>query len=119
MRIYLAGPMRGRKEFNFPAFKRAANELRSVGYNVLCPAEVDERAGFNPQGMDGTDAELVDVGFDLGAALAADLVYICNCADAVALLEDLNGSFESRGTTAEIAVAIALGIPVKHYKEFL
>ena len=111
--------MRGREEFNFPAFKRAANELRSVGYNVLSPAEVDEEAGFNPRGMAGTDAELADADFDLRAAMAADLVYICNCADAVALLEPVSACLESDGTTAEIAVAIALGIPIKYYREFL
>jgi nucleoside 2-deoxyribosyltransferase len=119
MRLYLAGPMRGRPEFNFPVFKKVANELRSVGYSVFCPAELDEALGFRPDGMAGTDAELADSGFDLGAAMADDLVYICTKADAVALLEGLDASLESKGTAAEIAVALALGIPVKYYWEFL
>jgi len=119
VRLYLAGPMRGREEFNFPAFKRAANELRAVGYCVMCPAEVDEFFGFDPRGMKGTDAELADAEFDLCKAMAADLVYICEFADAVALLEDLESSLDSAGTSAEIAVALALGKPIKYYWEFL
>ena len=46
---YLAGPMRGYKSFNFPAFHEAAKHLRSVvGWDVVSPAEMDLELGFNP-----------------------------------------------------------------------
>ncbi len=37
--IYLAGPMSGLPEFNYPAFNEAAALLRAKGHTVLNPAE--------------------------------------------------------------------------------
>lgn len=38
-RIYLAGPMTGLPEFNYPAFHAEAARLRALGYQVENPAE--------------------------------------------------------------------------------
>ncbi len=38
-RVYLAGPMTGIPEYNFPAFNAKAKELRAKGYQVVNPAE--------------------------------------------------------------------------------
>ena len=46
--IYIAGPMTGYKEYNFPAFYKAEEELRSWGWRPINPARVDEEAGFDP-----------------------------------------------------------------------
>lgn len=41
MTVYLAGPMTGIKDHNYPAFHAAARELRLAGYDVVSPAECD------------------------------------------------------------------------------
>lgn len=38
-RIYIAGPMTGIRDYNFPAFNAAAKMLRSYGWHVENPAE--------------------------------------------------------------------------------
>ena len=57
-RIYLAGPMSGLPQFNFPAFYAAAEALRACGYDVVSPAELDdaEDAGAAMASEDGNPA---------------------------------------------------------------
>jgi len=38
-RVYVAGPMTGLKDFNYPAFNAAADALRAQGYQVENPAD--------------------------------------------------------------------------------
>lgn len=38
-RVYLAGPMSGIADFNYPAFNQAAEQLRAKGFIVENPAE--------------------------------------------------------------------------------
>lgn len=90
MKLYLAGPMRGYENLNFPAFHAAAEKLREQGHSVFCPAEND-------------------IGEDLRRAFAMDTQWICLCADGIALLP---GWEESKGATAEHALATALGLKV-------
>ncbi len=39
--VYLAGPMRGYAEYNFPAFWEAESALAARGYKVISPARMD------------------------------------------------------------------------------
>lgn len=40
-RVYLAGPMSGLPDLNFPAFHAAATSLRGFGFDVVNPAELN------------------------------------------------------------------------------
>ena len=110
MKIYLAGPMRGYENFNFPAFDYAAEQLRKEGHEVFSPAERDRdihgTALENNATGDEKQAEKA-VGFSLREALAADTQYIALVADAIALLP---GWEKSAGANAEMALAHALGL---------
>lgn len=111
MKIYLAGPMRGKPFFNFPEFDKAAKALREAGHIVFNPAErdrsVDPHIGdSNPTG--DMDAALKE-GFSLREALAADMKFICEEAEAIALLP---GWELSKGALAERLTAVALSLHV-------
>ena len=106
--------MRGYPDFNFPAFRDAAAQLRALGHEVFSPAERDERGGFRADGLDGSRAALGD--FDLRRALAGDLDWVCREAE---LVVTLPGSADSLGAAAEIAAARALDIPVASLDIFL
>jgi hypothetical protein len=111
MKIYVAGPMRGIPEFNFPAFHAAAAKLRAEGHEVFNPAERDnERHGQDISKGNATGDEALAAaqhGFNLRVALGDDLAWICATADAIALLP---GWENSKGAKAERATAEALGL---------
>src|SRR5690242_10689349 len=107
-KVYLAGPMTGYAEFNFPAFHKATAQLREAGYQVFSPAEHDESQGIDVTGTDGTET-LAEQGFSRRTALGADLAWICAEAEAVVVLPGWNAS---TGALAEVATARALGLPV-------
>ncbi len=114
--VYLAGPMRGIPQFNFPAFDRAQGELERAGYHVFSPAQCDRiDQGFDPVGMTGNE-DLSKSGFDLRYALKSDTAWICTHADAVVLLP---GWQRSTGAQAELALAKALVIPGFELEDFL
>lgn len=109
MKIYLAGPMRGLPNFNHHAFRVGAIALRAAGHEVFSPVESSEAMygpdiyTTNPEGDEAI------AGIDGRKVFAADLAYICEHAEAVALLP---GWERSKGATAEHATAVALGLEV-------
>ena len=103
-RIYLAGPMTGLPEFNFPAFAKAAAELRAQGHFVFSPSEND----FTRYGDDFLDHP---ERFNLRETVVDDLLWISRMAQAIALLP---GWENSKGVRAEKAVAEWLGLAVMY-----
>jgi uncharacterized protein DUF4406 len=91
-KLYLVGPMTGLSEFNYPAFHRAAAQLRAAGYEVVNPAEVN-----------------VDTSISWQAAMRRDVPAMLTC-DAIAYLPKW---FGSRGATLKIHIASNLGMPVE------
>lgn len=107
---YIAGPMRGIPEFNFPAFFDAEHWAhRWFPDPILNPARRDTDAGFNPTGLLGTDTELAELGFDLTEAMRHDIAFIAAEARRIVLLP---GWSSSSGATTEKRVAEACGLAV-------
>lgn len=111
--FYLAGPMRRMREFNFPAFHAAAEDLRGRGLMIVSPAEMDANAGFDPTGMLGTDEELAACNFDLVKTLRQDIevIFHPDCAGVICL----PGWEASSGARMEVATAFGLGKAVFQY----
>src|SRR6185312_2641116 len=89
--IYLAGPMQGYPQFNFPRFNAVAACLRQDGSFVFNPAEKDiERANGVDVSKDNDTGSLdkikADHKFSLREALSDDLDFICNQANVIVLL---------------------------------
>lgn len=108
-KIYIAGPMRGYPEFNFPAFRVAAEEFRKRGFTVFSPHEDSEKAygkDFSKKYPTGSGEDAEKDGFSIRNALANDLDWICQEADSIYMLR---GWEKSRGAIAEHATAVALG----------
>jgi len=109
-RIYVAGPMQGYAEFNFPTFNAVAWCMRQDGHTVFNPAErdierhdgVDISKGNNTGSLDhAKDTH----GFSLRSALADDLQFICTVANCIVLLP---GWEKSNGAQSEHRTAVAL-----------
>jgi len=89
-RIYIAGPMTGHEDHNFPAFHAAADRFRQAGWEVANPAE-------NFGGRTDLPRETY---------LRADVALLSRC-DAMAMLP---GWERSHGATLEVVLAVELGL---------
>ena len=101
-RVYLAGPMSGYVDYNFPAFNTAANKLRADGHYVFSPAEND----YLLYGNDFLDHPETA---SYRKCLEDDLRWICRYAEVIALLP---GWEKSAGVKAEKALADCLKLEV-------
>ena len=98
IRCYIAGPMTGLPQFNFPAFHTAAAQLRARGLDVENPAE-------NPAPP-------------CGSWLAYMRMAVCQVAKSDALV--LLPSWEnSRGARVEFNLAVGMGLSVMTLAEAL
>lgn len=105
MRLYLAGPMRGIPLFNFPAFEKAAAEIRAGGHEVWSPAEQD----VMHDGLDVTKhADFSAPPQTFSHYMRRDLAAVCD-AEAVAVLP---GWEKSKGARLEVHVARACDKPI-------
>lgn len=94
-RVYIAGPMTGIPEFNFPTFHRVAARYRADGFDVVNPAEINGPAA-------------VETGKTWADCMRADIRELVTC-DAIVLLP---GAERSKGATLELHIARALGMGV-------
>ena len=108
--IYVAGPMRGYDDYNYPAFDRCASVLRQQGWRVINPAELDRDAGkpINDPESFAPDTNYEDHEYMRGA-LKRDMVAICDECTAVYMMSNWENS---KGARAELALAKAIGLRV-------
>ena len=100
--FYLAGPIRGIPQFNWPAFNAVSSCLKSQGYEVISPVDLDRDMGYSFQSPDDYLAAT--------RKLFANSVFnMILDADAVLLLP---GWKKSRGAMAEIMCAKAIDLPL-------
>lgn len=104
MKIYLAGPMAGLPEHNFPAFTVKAAELRALGHEVYNPAEIEPDVYAQI-----TDEEKRALYHNSGYrnCLSKELRWICDEAQAMYLLK---GWEHSKGANSEFATGKAVGV---------
>lgn len=113
--IYVCGPMSGLKQFNIPLFDLTTLALRSIGHDVISPAELDspEMRALAMKSENGDMRVLTEgTGETWGDVLARD----------VRMIEQKVGSFvllpgwkRSRGARLEVFVALLVGII--HFRE--
>lgn len=116
MRVYLAGPMTGIPQFNFPAFDAASSDLQARGLEVVSPAELDnpETRRMALASKDGAPGSGSANGETWGDFLARDVKLLADSPlDAVIVLP---GWERSRGARLETFVANRMaGVPVLSY----
>jgi hypothetical protein len=105
--VYIAGPMSGYPEWNFPAFFDAERRLLARGYAVANPARYDrDQLGFDPT-TDMLDT-VKNKDYFLRESLRWDFEQLTQ-ADAIHMLA---GWEASKGATAEKLIAEKLGLQV-------
>lgn len=107
-RVYIAGPMRGLPDYNYPSFHKAAREWRASGFEVVSPAELDLKEERRAQGLWARLLRRPTRKLDFPAYLRRDLRELSRC-DAIALLP---GWQDSQGALFELQAALLMGLMV-------
>lgn len=112
-RIYIAGPMTGIPQFNFPLFDEAARVLRHDGYDAVSPAELDDPED-RKAALESPDGHMHGghhMNKTWGDFLARDVKLLAD--DGIEAVVVLPGWETSRGARLETYVANALcGLPI-------
>ena len=97
-RVYIAGPMTGLPELNFPAFHAAAAALRAAGFDAVNPAEING-----------------DTTMPWVECMRRDIQQLVTC-DGIAMLP---GWENSKGARLENHIASQLGLEVATVDQLL
>ena len=94
-KIYIAGPMTGLPDYNFPAFHEAACYLRNSGHDPLNPAT----------SFDGRQ----DLEYEFYIREASRMVAAADC------ILMLPGWHKSKGANMELHMALVIGMPTFYF----
>jgi hypothetical protein len=95
---YLAGPMSGYAQFNFPLFIEATAKLRAGGFKVVSPAELDAQHGMDKEAMASTDGDASKLTQTWGDLLARDVKIVADTVQGIIFLPNWS---KSRGARLE------------------
>jgi hypothetical protein len=104
-KYYLAGPMSGVPQFNFPLFESVSEKLRERGYNIISPHELDSDQ-VKKAALKSVDGKLINgkvAGESWGKVLARDIQVVADEVHGVVFLPGWHGS---RGARLEALCAI-------------
>lgn len=96
---YLSGPMSGKPDLNYPAFRKAAKALRALGLDVFDPSTVFKGSKTR------TRSEYMRE--DIRALLDADFIVF------------LPGWERSKGALVEYSIAVELKLPIRFLSQFV
>lgn len=99
-KVYIAGPMTGYEEHNFPEFRLHAKHLRNYGYDVVSPEELESMETGPRKSWE--------------YYLTRDLKALLTC-DCIAVLP---GWEKSRGASLEVYVGWRLGFEIFDARDF-
>jgi hypothetical protein len=105
MKIYIAGPMSGVEDFNFPLFFETEKKLKELGYEVINPAHNDGKTLEEAVASAGTPERPTN---SWAYYMRRDLPSVLSV-DALCVLPGWQGS---KGASLEVQVAQALGLPI-------
>lgn len=108
--VYVAGPMSGIDAYNVPAFIGAADSLRSRGYRVILPADLNNTK--HRRELLRSDGKKPATGETWGHWLGMDVRLVADDADAVVVLP---GWRKSRGARLETFAAFLCDKPVLYF----
>ncbi|CAB4183405.1 Protein of unknown function DUF4406 [uncultured Caudovirales phage] len=110
--VYVAGPMSGIPDFNYPAFRAASKDLRERGYVVTDPVEIDDQVGV--VGIIDDAAGLISARGWVDC-LSRDIQILCD--PEISAVVVLPGWEKSKGAKLEVHVARTLGKRIFSYPE--
>jgi len=112
MRLYIAGPMTGIPQFNYPKFVLMAAELRAAGHDAVSPVELDdpEIQAISLASPDGNLDTIKSHGQSWGDFLARDVKQLAD--DGIEGVVVLPEWEYSRGARLETFVAYLCDLPI-------
>jgi hypothetical protein len=107
VKVYIAGPMTGRKHYNHAAFMKAKEQWEALGHEAFTPFESNSIVWLRHHGRDFDPfTDRCEYGDPMLAEMMAENLRAVCLSDAIVLLDEWQGS---KGSRAEIIVGKLAG----------